>query len=473
MAAPDVGPVIGALADDVAENEAFLAFTEAFRSAGLPVPEIYAVHPDRTAYLLTDLGDTTLFGTVAAIREREGVSAAPGAAAPLPEEALALYRRVVGWLPRFQVIGAERIDFSLAYPHASFGERSIRWDLNYFKYLFLKLAHVPFDEARLEADFSTLAEHLADAPADYFLYRDFQSRNVLIVEGDPWFIDYQGGRRGALQYDVASLLYDAKAGLSEQTRSVLLDAYLEALAEYVDVPRTSFLRYYRPFVLVRILQAMGAYGYRGFYERKQRFLTSVPYAVANLAAVLDAGPLGVELPELEAVLRRIIARPDFAPEEGSDPGLTVSIGSFSYKGGIPADDAGHGGGFVFDCRVLPNPGRREEYRDLTGLDPSVGAFLDDLPEAGPFWDSVVGLVDAAVDGYQRRGFRSLTVRFGCTGGQHRSVYFAERLAAHLAPRVRVRVEHREREQWPAAPGASGGAEGPARTDADGGGGSGS
>jgi aminoglycoside/choline kinase family phosphotransferase len=439
MSAPDVGTVIGTLADDIAENEAFLGFSAAFGSAGLPVPEILAVHPSRRAYLLSDLGDTTLFDAVSAIRERAGATDGT-----LPAEAMALYERVVAWLPRFQVIGADCVDFSVAYPHAAFDERSMRWDLNYFKYLFLRLAHVPFDEARLEVDFGRLIGHLSEAPADYFLYRDFQSRNVMIVDGQPWFIDYQGGRRGALQYDIASLLYDAKAGLSEGAREALLDAYLGALDEHVEVDRE---RHYRSFVLMRILQAMGAYGYRGFYERKPRFLTSVPYAVANIASLLERG-LDVDVPELEAVLRRVVERPDLARTEAAEPGLTVTIGSFSYKRGIPADDTSHGGGFVFDCRAITNPGRREEYRDRTGLDPAVVAFLDDLPESAAFWESVRTLVDASVDTYLGRGFESLTVRFGCTGGQHRSVHFAEKLARHLEPRVRVRVEHRERQHWP-------------------------
>ena len=460
IAHPDGGSVIGALADDVAENEAFLSFTEAFRGAGFPVPEVYAIHAARTAYLLTDLGDTTLFDAVVALREDAGDG--------FPERALELYRRVVGWLPRFQVEGAGHVDFSMAYPRAAFDEQSIRWDLNYFKYMFLKLAHVPFDEARLEADFAALAGFLVEAPADFFLYRDFQSRNVMIVDGEPWFIDYQGGRRGALQYDIASLLYDAKANLPAAVRAALLDAYLDALGDHVDVDRADFLRRYRPFVLVRILQAMGAYGYRGYYERKPRFLASVPYAVANLRSLLEAGPLEVDVPELEAVVRRIFARSDLAGPAARPPGLTVAVGSFSYKRGIPPDHAGHGGGFVFDCRSIPNPGRRDEYRERTGLDPDVGAFLDALPETGPFWDSVKALVDATVEAYRRRGFDSLTVRFGCTGGQHRSVYFAERLAAHLRPDVRVELEHRERPHWPAAgPAAAPGTAASAASPADG------
>jgi len=434
---------VGVLGEDVEENEAFLSFTGTFRAEGFPVPEVYAVHDARTAYLLTDLGDTTLFEFVARGRAEE-----PGGG--LSEAALQLYRRVVRWLPRFQVGGRVSIDFSVAYPRAAFDRQSILWDLHYFKYMFLKLAHIPFNEARLEQDFASLANFLTEAPGDYFLYRDFQSRNVMVVDGDPWFIDYQGGRRGALQYDIASLLYDAKAELPEPVRQTLLDAYLEALGESVPVDREAFMRFFPAFVLVRILQAMGAYGYRGFYERKPRFLESVPIAAENVRRLLDAGSTGVLLPELEAVLRRVTVDARFARRPEPPRGLTVTIGSFSYKHGLPADDRGHGGGFVFDCRAILNPGRRDEFRDLTGLDPRVRGFIDAQPEAERFWESVRALVDAQVAAYRERGFDSLTVQFGCTGGQHRSVHFAERLADHLRPDVRVVLEHRERERWPAA-----------------------
>lgn len=445
LRSPGGHTVVGVIGNEVPENRAFLSFTETFRSLGMPVPDVLAVSADETAYLLTDLGDTTLFDAIEELRD----GADPGAT--LPAEARRLYREVVRWLPRFQVEGGRAIDFSQAYPRAAFDRQSIRWDLNYFKYHFLKLAHIPFDEARLEEDFRTFAAFLASAPAEGFLYRDFQSRNVMIVDGAPWFIDYQGGRKGALQYDLASLLYDAKADLSDATRAELIEEYLDALAELVPVDRAAFLGMFRPFVLVRILQAMGAYGYRGFYERKPRFLASVPFAVGNIRSLLDAGPLNPTIPELEAVLRRICDDTRFTVSARPGAGLTVLIGSFSYRRGIPVDHEGHGGGFVFDCRGIQNPGRQAAYRDLTGLDPEVGAFLEALPEVADFWESVKRLVEGHVDTFQRRGLDHMTVQFGCTGGQHRSVFFAERLAAHLETKVRVDLKHREREHWPPRP----------------------
>ncbi|MEN8376876.1 MAG: RNase adapter RapZ [Gemmatimonadota bacterium] len=440
--------VVGVLGADAEENRAFLSFSTALGEAGLPVPRVYAETEDQMAYLLSDLGDATLFETVARARAARPDDAFPG-------DALDLYRKVIRWLPRFQVEGGRVVDFSVAYPREAFDARSILWDLNYFKYLFLKLADIPFSEARLEDDFRTLASFLAGAPADYFLYRDFQSRNVMIVDGEPWFIDYQGGRRGALQYDVAALLYDAKAALPESVREDLLATYLDALGEVATVDRDEFVRFLRPFVLVRILQALGAYGLRGFYERKPGFLASVPYAAANLRLLLRDDPLEPAIPELRAVLRRIADDPRFGHRDAApSTGLAVRVGSFSYKRGLPADDSGHGGGFVFDCRAIPNPGRQEAFAHLTGLDLPVRDFLEALPEAAAFWDSTRALVDAQIATYRERDFDSLTVHFGCTGGQHRSVHFAEVLGVHVRaahPDVAVTVEHRERGSWPEAP----------------------
>lgn len=440
----DMRTAVAVYGPDRDENRAFLSYTRAFRSVGLPVPEIVATDEGAGVYLEEDLGDTTLFDALEAARER-----APGEA--FPDAILPAYRRVLEVLPAFQVVGGRVVDYSVAYPRAAFDRQSILWDLNYFKYHFLKLAHVSFNEGRLEQDFRRLATFLLGADARHFLYRDFQSRNVMLRDGEPWFIDYQGGRRGALQYDVASLLYDAKAAIPEETREELLEHYLDALERHLRVDRKRFRRHYRGYVLVRILQAMGAYGYRGFFERKPHFLQSVPPAIANLERLQEAG-LPLDLPELEAVFRRISASPTLrrTPEE-VPRGLVVRVFSFSYKGGYPDDATGHGGGFVFDCRALHNPGRYPEYADLTGCDGEVCSFLEEREETGRFWESVRSLVDDAVETYRTRGFNSLTVGFGCTGGQHRSVFFAERLAAHLRerfPGVHVWVTHREQEGWP-------------------------
>ena len=434
---------IGAVGPDREENRAFLSFSDSLRQAGLPVPEIYASDESAGVWLEEDLGDTTLFDALEEARTR--------GADGFPESLVPVYERVLEWLPRFQVEGHRTIDYSVAYPRAAFDRQSILWDLNYFKYHFLKLAHIPFSEARLETDFRRLASFLLKADTDHFLYRDFQSRNVMLRGSEPWFIDYQGGRRGALQYDVASLLYDAKADLPDALREQLLEHYLDNLSDHVPVDRESFVELYRGYVVVRILQALGAYGYRGFFERKPRFLRSVPYAAANLERILDRG-LPIPLPELTSVFERIVEQHARTPGEADEGmGLTVLVYSFSYRRGYPEDVSGHGGGFVFDCRALPNPGRQPEYRAVTGRDAGVRAYLERQDETEVFWKNVQELVRTQIRTYLGRNFTALTVSFGCTGGQHRSVYFAERLEQFLSlefPDVRVRLFHREEPYWP-------------------------
>ena len=441
-----IGPAeeraIGAIGPDPEENRAFLSFTRTLRGAGFPVPELYETDEAASVWLEEDLGDVTLFAALEEARDREGGT--------FPESMIPTYRKVLALLPRLQLEGGRIIDFGVAYPRSAFDEQSIRWDLNYFKYHFLKLAHVPFSEQRLENDFDSLTGFLLDTDTGHFLYRDFQSRNIMLREGDPWLIDYQGGRRGALHYDPASLLYDAKAAIPEPLRDELLEHYLDVLAAETTVDRGAFRHRYRGYVVARLLQAMGAYGYRGFHEGKPRFLQSVPHAARNLEVLLDRG-LPVSMPELEAVFRRIIDR--WAGEEPDDGDeLTVRVMSFSYRRGYPRDPDPHGGGFVFDCRGLPNPGRLPAYAHESGLNEGTAAFLDERDETRSFWNGVRQLVDAQVEEYLRRGFTSLAVSFGCTGGQHRSVYMSERLADHLVeayPQVAVRVTHRESEGWPA------------------------
>ena len=428
---------IGAIGPDHVENRAFLSFAHAFRKAGLPVPEIYAADQEAGVWLEEDLGDTTLFRALSAARVACGED-------QFPADIERLYRRVLSILPRFQVLGHRVIDYRLAYPRRAFDEQSIRWDLNYFKYHFLKLAHVPFNEQHLEDDFSRLSAHLLEADADFFLYRDFQSRNIMICDGEPRFLDFQGGRKGAPHYDVASLLYDAKANVPPAVRASLLEHYLDALGEHAAVNRAEFRRRFPSFVLVRLMQAMGAYGYRGFFERKRRFLESVPTAARNLDHLLAAG-LPVPLPELELVFRRIADR-WARPTTGTAPpsGLLVLIQSFSFRDGYPPDVEGHGGGFVFDCRALPNPHRVPALTDLTGEADAVVEYLERSPEVQEFWENVRGMVDAQVEAYVQRAFSSLTVSFGCTGGRHRSVFMAAKLARHLAerhPHVAVRMRH--------------------------------
>jgi len=424
--------VIGVRGPDAAENRAFLAFSRHFRGCGLPVPEIYADDPERGIYLEEDLGDTTLFRLLTAGRTGDAIS----------PEALGLYRMVAETLPRFQIEAGRTLDYRHCYPRAAFDRQSMRWDLNYFKYYFLRLAKVPFHEQALEDDFERLCDFLLAAEGDYFLYRDFQSRNIMVRGGAPWFIDYQGGRRGALPYDLASLLYDAKADLPFSVRDELVARYLEAACRLAPLDRSRFLEFYPGYAYIRIMQAMGAYGLRGLYERKPQFLTSIPYAVRNLEHLLRTAALPVELPELTAVWRRLAGSSLLQQVGSASLRLTVRIRSFAYRDGLPADEKGHGGGYVFDCRALPNPGRFPEFAAATGREAPVIAFLEREPAVQEFLGHVFGLVGSAVESYRSRNFTDLLVSFGCTGGQHRSVYCAERLAQQLSRHGGVEVEVR-------------------------------
>jgi aminoglycoside/choline kinase family phosphotransferase len=425
---------IGVLYDVREENAAFLEFSRHFRSHGLPVPEIYAEDLNKGAYLEEDLGDTTLFEILS--KNRVGESFAPGV--------VDAYRKAVIVLPRFQIEASRDLKYEVCYPRAAFDAQSIAWDLNYFKYYFLKLAGIPFNEQSLEDDFSRLTSFLLSADLDYFLYRDFQSRNIMLRDGHPFFLDYQGGRKGALQYDIASLLYDAKADLPPELRQRLLDLYIDRLGDFVDLERKAFMRHYYAYVYVRIMQALGAYGFRGFYERKAHFMQSVPYAELPIAlpTLTDAFKSMVASEKLQ----RLNLKEDSATSK--ETSLIVRIFSFSYRGGVPKDETGHGGGFVFDTRSIPNPGRDEGFKTLTGRDAPVIEYLNQQESAHQFLANTMSLVDASVNAYQRRGFASLTVSFGCTGGQHRSVYFAEQLARHLSGRngVEVVVRHLELEK---------------------------
>jgi hypothetical protein len=333
----------------------------------------------------------------------------------------------------------------VCYPRASFDRQSIAWDLNYFKYYFLRLAGVPFNEQALEADFSRLTKFLLGAPHEYFLYRDFQSRNVMLRDGQPFFLDYQGGRRGALQYDIASLLYDGKADLPPALRQKLLDCYLDCLGGFIDLKRDAFMEHYYAYVYVRILQALGAYGFRGFYERKAHFLQSVPYALTNLQWLATNVKLPIALPALMEALGSLSQSEKLQGLAAPANELTVRIFSFSFHREMPVDDSGNGGGFVFDARSLPNPGREERFRLLNGKDEVVKEYLEREESVGTFLRSAEALVDESVRAYQRRGFSNLMASFGCTGGQHRSVYLAEQLAKHLRGTAGVKVVLRHEE----------------------------
>ncbi|MCE2503460.1 MAG: phosphotransferase [Chlorobi bacterium] len=447
---------IGVYGPDAAENRAFVAFSHVLLHAKLPVPQIYAQNEEYHIYIEEDLGNKTLYD---ALSEE-------GSGEQFPQTIIPLYRAVVEILPCFQVVGGQAVDFSLSIPRAEFDRRSMLWDLHYFKYMFLKLTGVQFDEEQLEEDFERLVDFLLQAPIEHFLYRDFQSRNIMLrgeslATAEPWFIDYQGGRRGALQYDIASLLYDAKANIPDDIRKELLELYLDALTHHIEINRKEFLKLFPGFVLIRALQAMGAYGYRGLYERKEHFIASIPYAIQNVLNLLD-NDFPIELPELVETFEWLTRTSDYSLKEAgtvpfvypennrvdSHP-LKVHITSFSYKrGSYPVDETEHGGGYVFDCRPLHNPGRYPEYADKTGKDEDVVRFLEGRDDVEGLWQNVSSIVEAAVTRYQERKFDYLSVAFGCTGGQHRSVYFAERLAGHLRQGFRsitITIDHREQE----------------------------
>ena len=432
------GGVIAVFNPDRRENIAFLTLSAHFKRHGLPVPEIYISDLDRHIYLEQDLGDETLFSVVTAMRETKDLSS----------RLLNLYKRVLEMLPRFQIPAGRDLDYTVCYPRQRFDEQSIRWDLNYFKYYFLKLARVRFDEQALEKDFAWFVKFLLQADREYFLYRDFQSRNIMQFQDQLYFIDYQGGRRGALQYDVASVLLDAKADLPWPVRDELLEHYIQVTSKLIPLQREAFIRHYYGYALIRAMQAFGAYGLRGLYEGKSHFLRSIPYALRNLEILLKRASWLAQLPMLADACRQLVESASLRQlGQEAGPGLTVHIQSFSYKNGLPRDKTGHGGGFVFDCRALPNPGRFAAYADLNGKDAEVIQFLEKDSAVQAFLSQTMSLVDQAVDHPCKRGFTDLTVSFGCTGGQHRSVFCAERLAAHVRTLgdIHIDLQHRELE----------------------------
>ncbi|MEL6865250.1 MAG: RNase adapter RapZ [Bacteroidota bacterium] len=431
---------VGAYNPEPKENQAFLHFSKHFHAKGLPVPEVYAEDLSQHIYLQEDLGFTTLYSYLL----QKG--------AYFPDYLIQIYKQVVEQLARLQVEGGKGLDYSLCYPRAAFDRQSILWDCNYFKYYFLKLADCVFDEAALEKDFHRLADFLLQTDTSHFMFRDFQTRNIMIKGGQPFFIDYQGGRKGALQYDLASLLFQAKANIPNDIRKELLDHYFKALSQLVEVDREEFERYYYGYVLVRCVQVLGAYGFRGLYQRKAYFLQSIPFALRNIKWLLDNDKVAVELPELEKAFHHLIQSKRFEPFDkikSSASMLTIRVNSFSYKvTGIPEDTSGNGGGFVFDCRFIHNPGRYEPYKKLTGRDEPVINFLQHHSQMNAFLNDVFRIVDSAVEDYINRSFTHLTVNFGCTGGQHRSVYAADQLAKHLEDKygLKVVLSHIEQEK---------------------------
>lgn len=442
--------LVGAFNLNVEENDAFFSFTKHFHECGLPVPEVLAVSESKEIYLQTDLGDVTLFHHVEDCLNN----------GHFDKNTIDLYKKTLDKLVDFQTIGHKGLDYSKAFPTPAFDEMSIMEDLNYFKYCFLKeQEEISFNETRLDGDFQRLAKYILEAPSDFFMYRDFQSRNIMIVDNEPYFIDYQGGRKGPLQYDVVSLLYQVKARMPQELRDELIDYYkvklthtqdhhIERLKGVEESPEydliESFDKFFPAFVLLRLLQVLGAYGFRGLIQKKLHFMQSIPYAIRELMKVNESWTLPFELPELQSVLQQLSIV--LQKYESVEPEvLTITVNSFSFKnGGVPYDKSGNGGGFVFDCRALPNPGRYVEFKKMNGEDDEVKDFLEDKPDVHYFLQNVQMIVYQSIDNYIERGFKNLQINFGCTGGQHRSVYFAQKIGMLIHenyPMVKVEINH--------------------------------
>lgn len=438
--------MIGAIGTSQEENESFVYLSRHLQERGLPVPMVYAVSEDRGAYLQADLGAISLYDAL-----KEGRECSAGYS---PED-IVLLERTIRLLPKIQVEGGKGMDFGKCYPQDAMNEQNVLFDLNYFKYCFLKTTVVDFNEMKLEADFQDMARHLGISTDKYFMYRDFQARNVMLVNGtEPYFIDYQGGRRGPLQYDLVSFLWQASSHFSKELREHLINVYIESLREYITFDEEEFRRSIPQWVLFRTLQVLGAYGFRGKFERKKYFLDSIPAAIENLKDVLEIEN-SCPYPYIYKVLKTMVSLPEFNTDvvantavipNNKQSGLKVRVFSFSYKKGIPSDNSGNGGGYVFDCRSTHNPGRYEPYKKLTGLDKPVIDFLEKDGEITIFLESVYKLAEAHVERYIQRGFTSLMFCFGCTGGQHRSVYSAQHLAQHLNEKYGIEVEITHREQ---------------------------
>ena len=466
----DGEPVIGVIGTSRDENHAFAYLARHFEKRRLPVPHVLAVSEDETRYLQTDLGDRSLFEAVRGGREA-------GGRYNLAEQEL--LRRTIRELPNIQLRGARGLDFSNCYPQPEFDQRGVLFDLNYFKYCFLKATELDFHELKLEANFRMFAKDLTSEKMDAFLYRDFQARNVMLdKEGKPYFIDFQGGRKGPFYYDLASFLWQASAKYSFKLRRELVFEYYQSLKNYTEVPsKRHFVNRLSLFVLFRTLQVLGAYGFRGYFERKKHFVDSIPPAIQNLRDLLALGEDVFPYPYMMSMLERLTRLPQFAHIEkpaanrsdgfrtaekdiykanpmdgpatfskydGKGP-LVVRVFSFSYRKGFPEDTSGNGGGYVFDCRSTHNPGRYEPYKKITGLDEPVIRFLEDDGEILDFLKPVYRLADHHVERYMQRGFTDLMFCFGCTGGQHRSVYCAQHLAEHLNEKygIEVHITHRE------------------------------
>ena len=427
------GSVIGTYGANIKENESFIYFSDHFHKKGLPIANILAVNDEMTAYIQEDFGDISLLNKLESLG--------------FCDEVYNLFKLSLTELARLQITGDSGLDYDKCLTNKEFGKQAIMADLLYFKYYFLDALRKPYDKQKLIDDFEALSNYLTHTEFKYFMFRDFQSRNILVSEeGNVHFIDYQGGMKGAPQYDVASMLWQARANLPDDWKNKLLEDYMNEFESLIDAPldRAIFRSQYNGYVLIRLLQVLGAYGFRGLFERKAQFLTSIPLALRNLSDFFQHQSLGIAVPEFRKVLNMCVADDiieQFTPTQATEKTpLVVKICSFSYRKEMPTDESGNGGGFVFDCRGVLNPGRYDEYKTSHGRDKSVKDFLEQQTKMPEFLNSVFDIVDITVEEYIKRDFESLMVSFGCTGGQHRSVYAADALARHLRNKFKVKIE---------------------------------
>lgn len=433
--------VIATVNENIRENETFFYFSRHFLDSGFPVPEVFGVNARRDLYLQTDFGDQSLLQVL----DDKGKT----------EDVFNLFRRSAETLAELQIIGDRNLNYAYCITSKVFGKQAIVSDLLYFKYYFLDTLKIPYDKERLLEDFDALGVYLSRAEHQYFMFRDFQSRNIMVNDNKVYFIDFQGGMKGALQYDIASFLWQARAELPDQWKDRLLEHYIEKVAALLKRPvdKAVFVSQYNGYVLIRLLQVLGAYGFRGLFERKAHFLVSIPLALQNLKVFMEHKMPGIAVPEFEKLLQTIVSDEVMSrfthARADTDTPLVITINSFSYKKtGYPEADPAHGGGFVFDCRGILNPGRLEEFKTQTGRDKPVKDFLEQQTEMPSFMNNVYNLVDISVIDYLKRGFHELVINFGCTGGQHRSVYAADALARHLRNKfnVKIRLNHLE-QKW--------------------------
>ena len=426
---------------NIKENETFIYFAAHFSAKNMPVPKVLAISEDKSIYIQSDLGNVSLLEVL----EKEGKT----------EKVYSLFQKSLKALAKLQVQGGQGLDYAHCLTSKEFGKHSILTDLLYYKYYFLDTLQYPYDKQALIDEFELLSDRLASKELNHFLFRDFQSRNIIVNNDEVYFIDFQGGMQGGLSYDVASLLWQAKAELSNEWKEKLVDYYISEVQQLLPTPmdEVKFKNQYNGFVLLRLLQVLGAYGFRGLFERKAHFLTSIPLGLRNLKSFLAVSPIGAESPVFASILHwmvsdAVVAR--FTPPVATEKTpLVVSINSFSYKKGLPNDATENGGGFIFDMRGILNPGRFDDYKELSGLDKPVQDFLEQKTKMNTFLNSVWDLIDITVENYLERGFDSLQINFGCTGGQHRSVFAAEQTARHLKNKYKVKLEleHTNKDNW--------------------------